>query len=209
MLTTPTFLTLLALGLTTASPVPHEPRASKSLAFHLQLSLADPSKDLDPSIAGQYLAPFRVGAGQNAAVVGPQSPEYTYTPFYVNGTVTETTTVLNDLGLPYPFGIQVQSPQNTPEHTVGINVGAGSAGLNVGTEAAPALSGPVKGTYAVCTRQVVTTTKPLVEFVYEGESTPEGCVEVTFVPICAQLNELPEGSEWTHDFAQEVYCVEA
>ncbi|KAI0009055.1 hypothetical protein F4779DRAFT_584332 [Xylariaceae sp. FL0662B] len=216
MLTTSTFLTLLTLGLATASPILHAPRASKSLAFHLQLSLADPSKDLDPPIAGQFLSVLRVGAGQNAAIVGPQLPEYTYTPFYVNGTEAAATAVLNDLGLPYPFGIQVVSretsdPQYPGEHSVGINVGAGTAGLNVGTEAAPALTGPSKGTYAVCTRFVgaVRADEPLVRFVYEGESTPGDCVEVAFVPICAQLNELPEGSQWTHDYVQEVYCVES
>lgn len=46
----------------------------------------------------------------------------------------------------------------------------------------------------------------VVRIRYAGEDVPEGCVVVEFVPECAVLEELPEGSSWDHDHAVTLGC---
>ncbi|KAI1772898.1 hypothetical protein F4818DRAFT_424265 [Hypoxylon cercidicola] len=210
--------TLALLALTGASPVPQAaPQLSRAKAYNLQIQLYDPSKpDLDPPVAGRYLGTVHTGAGLNIAVAAAPNPDpsYRYPPYYTNGTGGHGA-VQNDLGTQYPWGVQVQSPAETDyayagEHDVTVNVGPGSDGVGIqawGDELF--LGGPGAGTYAVCNRFIgyVRGNLTAVRFVYDGEVIPEGCVGVRFVPLCAELNDLPEGSMSTHDYVQEVSCV--
>ncbi|KAI1406035.1 hypothetical protein F4819DRAFT_322698 [Hypoxylon fuscum] len=213
-----TTLTLLALA--AASPLRRAaPQLSRAKAYQLQAVLYSPSlPDLDPPIAGQYLSGVHTGAGQNIAVVGPHSdPSYSYPPYYTNGTAADGyTDVLNDLGTSYPWGVQVADAASTDatyagEHDVALNAGGGTDGVGIaawGDERF--LGGTAPGIYAVCERFLYTHDNlTVVRFVYDGEVLPQGCVGIHFVPICAELPALPAGSEWNHDFVQEVDCVPA
>ncbi|KAI1767458.1 hypothetical protein GGR53DRAFT_112100 [Hypoxylon sp. FL1150] len=210
-----TGLTLLAL--TGASPVSRATQQiSTAKAYNLQIALYDPSKpDLDPPVAGQYLGTSHTGAGLNIAVATTQAdPTYSYPPYYTNGT-DGYSSVQNDLGTQYPWGVQVQAADATDatyagEHDVTVNVGGGTDGLGIQTQGDDVfLGGLSAGAYAVCNRFIGYSAANLtvVRYVYEGEETPEGCVLVRFVPLCAELNDLPAGSTWTHDYVQEVNCV--
>ncbi|KAI1391567.1 uncharacterized protein F4822DRAFT_427421 [Hypoxylon trugodes] len=205
--------TLSLAALASASPVARSLSTSK--AYQLQAQLVDPAKDLNPPISGQFLSTAHTGAGLNVATLSanadPSSP-----PFYTNGTSTDGfVDVLNDLGTDFSWGIIVQGSDATDpnfpgEHSVSVNAGGGSDGMGIqATDTTAQLHAPESGDFAVCTRHVDTLNEdlPVVRFVYEGETIPEGCVGVQFVPICAQLNDLPADSQTTHDFVQEVPCV--
>ncbi|KAI0883280.1 uncharacterized protein GGS22DRAFT_168327 [Annulohypoxylon maeteangense] len=215
MLTSLLTTTITLLSLAGATPVPQTAQQlSRAKAYQLQIQLLDPTKDLDPSVAGSFIGTVHVGAGQNVAVAG--SHNASGTPFYTNGTVADGyVDVLNDLGTQYPWGFKVQDRDSSDatypgEHDVEIDVGGGTNGVSLVTNAEDVrLGGLSAGYYAVCDRFIgyVRGNLTVVKYVYEGETLPEGCVGIKFVPLCAELNTLPEGSEWTHDFVQEVDCV--
>ncbi|KAI1453289.1 hypothetical protein F4805DRAFT_444258 [Annulohypoxylon moriforme] len=210
------FTTFTLLALTGATPVPQTPQQlSRAKAYQLQIQLLDPTKDLDPSIAGSYIGGVHVGAGQNVAVAGGNSSSGN-TPFYSNGTTADGwVDVINDLGTSYPWGLKVQDQASSDatypgEHDVEIDVGLGTNGLGLVTSGSDVrLGGLSAGYYAVCDRFIgyVRANLTVIKYVYEGETLPDGCVGIKFVPLCAELNTLPDGSEWTHDFVQEVDCV--
>ncbi|KAI0833100.1 hypothetical protein F5Y06DRAFT_301362 [Hypoxylon sp. FL0890] len=205
------------LALTGATPVPQTPEElSRAKAYNLQIQLLDPTKDLDPPVVGQYLSTYHVGAGLNLAVPSTIPAGYTPPPYYTNGTAElGAFDVLNDLGTAYPWGIRVQDPDTFDytypgDHDVDVDVGGGTDGIGLVTsDGLPILGGLAAGNYAVCNRFIAYAQANLtvVRYVYEGETLPDGCVGVQFVPLCATLDDLPAGSEWTHDFVQEVVCV--
>ncbi|KAI2471971.1 hypothetical protein F4781DRAFT_385654 [Annulohypoxylon bovei var. microspora] len=205
------------LALTRATPVPQTAQQlSRAKAYNLQIQLLDPTQDLDPSVAGLYIGTIHVGAGLNVAVAG--SSVAPATPFYTNGTAADGyVDVINDLGTSYPWGLKVQDQASTDatypgEHDVEIDVGGGTNGVGLVTSGSDVrLAGLSAGNYAVCNRFIgyVRANLTVVKYVYEGETTPDGCVGIEFVPLCATLNDLPDGSDWTHDFVQEVDCVVA
>ncbi|KAI0376626.1 hypothetical protein F5Y04DRAFT_265963 [Hypomontagnella monticulosa] len=209
--------TLSLLALVGATPVPQtSTQLSRAKAYQLQVELRDSSKDLDPPVAGQFLGGIHVGAGLNIAVVEAPPTPMSNPPYYTNGTAADGwVAVLNDLGTNYPWGLNVQDPESfdytyAGEHDADINVGGGSNGLTVVRDGDSAiLGGLAPGNYAVCNRFIGYTRSNMtvVRYVYDGEDLPTDCVAVNFVPLCAQLQDLPEGSEWTHDFVQEVDCV--
>ncbi|KAI1098854.1 hypothetical protein F4804DRAFT_323653 [Jackrogersella minutella] len=210
--------TLTLLALTGATPVPQTPQQlSRAKAYQLQIQLLDPTKDLSPSVAGQFISTVHVGAGLNVAAVTSDAPaDPSFPPFYTNGTAADGyTDVLNDLGTAYPWGIKVQDQASGDaaypgEHDVEIDVGGGTDGVGlVTTGAAVALAGTAAGNYAACDRFIgyVRANLTVVKYVYEGETLPDGCVGIAFVPLCATLVDLPAGSQWNHDFVQEVDCV--
>ncbi|KAI2608189.1 uncharacterized protein GGS25DRAFT_521361 [Hypoxylon fragiforme] len=223
MLASLTTLTLLALA--SASPLKRtttttSPALSRAKAYNLQVQLLDPSKDLTPSIAGHYIGTAHVGAGQNIAIIG-SATDAGAAPFYTNGTSDAAASdVLNDLGTSFPWGINVLAKDASDatypgEHGVSVNVGGGSLGVGVvrqggGNDAGSVvLGGPAPGGWAACERFVGYTRSNMtvVRYVYEGESAPADCVGISFRPLCAALPDLPAGSEWTHEFVQEVDCV--
>ncbi|KAI1646837.1 uncharacterized protein F4817DRAFT_339576 [Daldinia loculata] len=207
---------LTFLALVGATPVPQAAQQlSRSKGFHLKAELRDQTKDLDPPVAGTYLSGIHVGAGQNIAVVSASNPGSS-TPYYSNGTEAQGwVDVLNDLGTDFPWGFIVQDSESTDatypgEHDASINVGGGSNGITIEQSGdSVALSGLAPGYYAVCDRFIgyVRTNIQVVRYVYEGETLPENCAAVNFVPQCATLDDLPATSEWTHDFVQEIDCV--
>ncbi|KAI1469812.1 uncharacterized protein F4812DRAFT_420446 [Daldinia caldariorum] len=211
-------LTFLALA--SASPVPaSDPGSawelSKSNGFHLQAQLRPGSGDIDPPVSGGYLSSAHVGAGQNIAIVSGVKPA-DGSAYYVNGTEAQGwVDVLTDLGTTFPWGLNVQDadafdPAYPGEHGASVNVGGGSDGIAIQrAENLVLLGGASEGSYAVCNRYIAYWQQDLqvVRYIYPGESVPEDCVALDFVPICAELAPLPEGSDATHEFAQEVDCV--
>ncbi|KAI2629171.1 hypothetical protein GGS26DRAFT_559724 [Hypomontagnella submonticulosa] len=210
-----TTLTLIALA--GATPVPQTAQQlSRAKAYQLQVQLRDPTKDLNPPISGQFLGGVHVGAGMNIATVGTPPNPMAEPPYYTNNNPAEgEISVLNDLGTVYPWGLIVQDPESFDytypgEHDADINVGGGSNGLTVVREGdSVTLGGLAPGNYAVCNRFIGYTRSNMtvVRYVYEGETLPTDCVAVNFLPLCAELQDLPDGSEWTHDYVQEVDCV--
>ncbi|KAI1481858.1 hypothetical protein K445DRAFT_314944 [Daldinia sp. EC12] len=207
------------LALASASPVPASSpgsawKLSKSTGFHLQVQLRPGSGDIEPSVSGKYLIGTHVGAGQNLAIVSggnPDGPAY-----YVNGTEAQGwVDILNDLGTAYPWGLVVQDantfdPVYEGEHGANINVGGGSNGIKIErTDSLVRLGGISVGSYAVCNRFIgyARADMQVVRYIYPGESVGKDCVAVDFIPKCATLAPLPEGSQATHDFVQEVECI--
>lgn len=160
------------------------------------------------------------GAGLAAAVLDSTNPGRI---FYENGTHAQVTayqtTILTDGGTPpAPYGLTVPAPGSQPlpgQEVIGINVGPGTFNTIVSKRG----KGPVvvnrldegKGTFVACKGEIpyypgLEFVK--VQYVYAGEKLGEGCVGIELVPECAELNELPEGSYSSHEFAVEVKCFD-
>ncbi|RYO73664.1 hypothetical protein DL764_010442 [Monosporascus ibericus] len=189
------------LGLALAAPCQH-----KSSGFNLRVKVTDPAHDLTPSVQGLYLSFQRVQQGINIAVAN-EFP----TTYYLNQTEGGNT-INHDVAPLYPVGIYVQGPDEADarypeEHNMAVNVNDVTHGL----EAFPSLSGPAAGAYLVCRREFIFPSGPaellMPRFLYDGETLPEDCVPVAFVPECATLGNLPNGTRWNHDFVAQTSCV--
>ena len=153
---------------------------TKPLTFNLRAKLVDPARDLTPSVEDLYLSFDRVQQGVNIAVTKPEP-----TAYHLSDTA-EGTTIVHDTPV-YPVSLFVQGPEDfdasyPEEHNVGVLVNAATPGL----DAFPALTGPAAGTYLICKRQFTFPSGPtellLPRFSYEGESIPDGCAAVDFMP---------------------------
>lgn len=195
-------ITAALLGATLAAPC-----QKKSDGFNLRVQLNDPTRDLTPSVSGQYLSGLRVSQGSYIAVTSEEPSTY-----YLNNTEGGATVVHDIIGV-YPISLFVQGPTEfdssyPDEHNVGLVVGSTTKGLQV----YPALTGPADGgTYIICPREFVFPSGPsdivAPRFLYEGEEIPDDCVSVTFVPECATLEPLPDGASWNHDSVTMISCV--
>ncbi|KAI0169714.1 hypothetical protein GGR52DRAFT_478890 [Hypoxylon sp. FL1284] len=212
---------LALLALTDATPV-RRTALDRSKAFHLQVQLSNSTKDLDPPVRGAFLDTYHAGAAMNLAGVGAHLDTEQYAPYYVSATADGAgTQVQSDLNTTYPWGVLVQQPDEfdpayVQEHAVNVNVGGGTAGVSIkmqgsGKDATPALTGPAPGTFGVCRRYISYATRVLsvVRYFYDGEPMPSGCVPVSFVPFCAELQDFPPDSQYNHDAVKEVDCVVA
>lgn len=203
---------------------PNYPPTQKSTGFRLVANVTDSSKDLSPSVHGWVFTGFHTGAGFNEAVVTDEVESGRI--FYQNGTAEEIRArrgaTLTDGGSPpNPWGIGIQEDSEGPEAPVNVNVGGGTKGaqLTVHPEPLSYLTGTAPGTYAICPREV-----PYYQQVFnvirwtndvfnddtaQYESTvPDDCVAVRFLAQCAELPELPEGSQSSHEFAANSQCYE-
>ncbi|KAH9904984.1 hypothetical protein F4778DRAFT_789715 [Xylariomycetidae sp. FL2044] len=227
-----TFTTLALLTLTTsATPVllPRQtPTITNSKAIHLQIQPWNGNDEDHLDVIGQYLGAQRISQGVYAAVAAPHpsAPE-TYSPFYFHAAAAagQNSTLLNDMGSASPFSLRIQARDEFDasypgEHSVSMVIdrdGGGTAtalGLEVHFTDVY-LQGAEAGRYAVCPRTVAGKSVNAVRQVYRGledpqdyGEVPEGCLAVKLVPVCAVLNELPEGSEWTHEDVLETMCFE-
>ncbi|KAM7208203.1 hypothetical protein V8F20_001483 [Naviculisporaceae sp. PSN 640] len=220
-------LALSLLGLSSASascvPVP-----SASRGFRLVVNVTDPTKDITPPLHGQYLTLAHIGPAQNRAIVTASPGPI----FYQNGTyddiTMQRTNVLTDAGTPlFPEGLAYQAEQDDSKGQ-GIYAfgGSGSGGIRLSRLWDPysyltILEGaPIQSTLAVCVDQTIPyygdsrkfNVLNWVQSFRDGTGThlvvPEGCVGVRLIPECAFLQDLPEGSISSHEFAQEVRCYE-
>ena len=198
-----------ATALPTCSNCHTGPPLSSSTGFHLLARLANPSHDLVPSVQNWQLNAVHTGAGLNAAVFTADGGRL----FYQNGTATSTeTTILTDGGPPpFPFSLQVQKPGEA-RRIADVSVGLGTA-ARVDWEGVLRNGLGEGGRYLACAAVVPYYNVTYVTLQYEygklqGEgAVAEGCVAVELVAQCAVLNELPEGSLSSHEFAARVRCV--
>ncbi|KAJ9138654.1 hypothetical protein NKR23_g8432 [Pleurostoma richardsiae] len=228
-----TLSTLAAAAPHSARQVPNYPPTSSSQGFKLVANVTDPSKDLIPSIKSWTVQAYHTGAGTNVAVLAAATDASPGSIFYENGTAEAVrygdTTVLTDEGTPpAPYGIYVDGPEeydpaNPDLHGAVINVGQWSrAGISQFPNPYPVLfNGEGTGTFVACSSFVpyyqrdlitldyayATFTAPDGSYEYNA-NIPEGCAPVTLVPECAQLNELPEGSFSSHEFAATERCYD-
>lgn len=233
-LKTLTLLSLPSLGLASASSQSCTPVPSASQGFRLvanvSSSLSDPSTPFAKSINGQYLSLAHIGPAQNRAIlVSPSSSSSGPAPiFYQNGTYADfslqRTSILTDAGTPlFPEGLAYQS---LPDDSKGAGLfafgGSGSGGIRLTRLWNPLsylqiLGDVVSSTLVVCNDtipyygnerffNVVNWVAATRDNTGSHIKVPAGCVGINLVPECAFLEELPEGSISSHEFAQEVRC---
>ncbi|KAI1075762.1 hypothetical protein F5B20DRAFT_558524 [Whalleya microplaca] len=231
------FLSLGLAGLASAVPlssrqvVPHYPPTSSSTGFRLIANVTDPSTDLNPPINNWVFSGIHVGAGLNDAVLLADSGADTGRIFYHNGTAEEIRygkgSILTDGGTPpFPFGIYVQgnnesAPQDPSEYGVDVNVGSGTIGVSLEQFPDPYtyLTGGSTGVFIACPRNEPYYQKEYIVIRRSYDTTdpvtalpvhhvPKDCTAIRLIPECATLNDLPEGSTASHEFAANTKCYE-
>ncbi|KAI1372260.1 hypothetical protein F4677DRAFT_432892 [Hypoxylon crocopeplum] len=211
--------------------IPKYPPTAQSNGFFLIANVTDPSTDFTPSIKNWVVTTAHVGAGTDVAVLVPFDAGSSGRIFYQNGTAEEVrysgTEVLTDGGTPpAPYGFFVQKEDEfdtvyTDQHDVWINVGSGTGtGFTRFPDPYPTMSSFTgAGTFVACNDTVpyyhtnfITlqyaypiTTAPDGSWMYDP-NIPEGCTAINLIPQCTELNELPEGSFSSHEFAASTTC---
>ncbi|KAH6660984.1 hypothetical protein BKA67DRAFT_642004 [Truncatella angustata] len=225
-------ISLAFAGLSCAAPlnarqvVPHYPPTQLSTGFRLIANVTDPSKDFNPPVNNWVFNGIHTGAGSNDAVLLPDGTD-SGRIFYVNGTAEEVfygqgSTLTDGGSPPFPFGIYVASEDQTDAdgfHDVSVNVGSGNKGVQLTRFPVvyPTLKGVGQGTYVACDQKVpyYNANYITVRWTYDTvdpetflnvHQIPEGCVAINLVPECATLNDLPEGSLSSHEFASSSVC---
>jgi hypothetical protein len=213
----PTFA-LAAAATATALPKSCAP-SSRSKGFYLSAHATDPSNPLTPFIDGLVLGTAHTGAGSGAAVFYGSDPA-TGRLFYQNGTAAQAaagdTTIVTDGGTPpFPSTLQVQTADEA-RRIADISVGYGTPNVVRKRGREPAalvntLDEAQGGTYLACNATVPYYRREFITLQYlyevaEGAALPEGCAPILLLPRCGVLEELPEGSISSHEFAVEVKC---
>ncbi|KAI1765188.1 hypothetical protein GGR53DRAFT_491301 [Hypoxylon sp. FL1150] len=195
------------------------PPSTFSQGFKLIANVTDRAHDLSPPIHGWALQGAHTGAGQNTAVLNSTTPGMI---FYQNGSLTDVSRnqsdMLTDAGTPLtPYGIVLRYPSDADEVVVlGIDAGAGTAGVTLTDPPYPmtqlSSADDASGQFAAC-RQNISYYPPDREFVVvkafrDAYEVPDNCVAVEFLPQCATLPDLPEGSHSSHEFADTARCFE-
>jgi len=198
-----------------ASALPNpSPKPSKSTGFYLVAHVPNPAHDLTPSVEGWSLTGIHTGAGFSAGVLDASADAARL--FYQNGTAAQAGrrqgTLVTDAGTPpFPMSLQLQAPGEARQ-IAGLNVAQGTpAGVDARAVLVNGLAG-FKGTFLACRQTVPYYGVEYVTLQYayggEAEGAADGCAPIRLVAKCAALNELPEGSISSHEFAGEVRCVE-
>lgn len=221
-------LALGLVGLAAASPIadrqvyPHYPDTSQSKGFHLVVNVTDPCKDFNPPIQNTYIASIHTGAG--LALVGNSADEQYARIFYQNGTAQEKRfggeTTISDSGTPpFPAGFKLVRDQGSETvSTAHLDAGLGTKGVGITAFPEPyAFLSPE--TYAACNESLPYYQGRYFIIIKQAQTTvdenggihrniPEGCAPVRLLPECTPLNDLPDGSYSSHEFAIEDRCYE-
>ena len=234
MLGVNSILTLGFVALGSAAPlssrqvVPNYPPTQQSKGFRLIANVTDPSTDLDPPVNACVFTGYHTGARFNEAVATDDVEGGLI--FYQNGTAEEIRynrgdTISDGGSPPFPWGIIVEEQggydDGSKEASVSVNAGGGTPGveLTIFPEPYSYLTGTAPGTYAICPREIpyynqVFNVIRWTNDVFNNDTAqyehtvPEDCVAVRFLPQCAELPELPEGSQSSHEFAADSRCYE-
>lgn len=232
---TSTFSLLAAVGLAAAAPTarqaPNYPPASSSNAFRLVVNVTDPTTDFTPSINDYVLTSYHVGAGEAYAVLQPNLTFTSGRILYENGTAYDVrfgaASVISDGGTPpFPEGLYVQNETEfdykyTTQHNAMFLPGGGTKGVGLAQfpNPIPYLANPGSGSFAACNNTLpygpafslvyayATFTDADGNYDYQ-KNIPEGCAEITLLPECATINDLPAGSYSSHEFASTQRCYE-
>ncbi|KAI1389253.1 uncharacterized protein F4822DRAFT_194569 [Hypoxylon trugodes] len=214
-------LLAVSASLATGSPLsgrqdsPYPP-STFSKGFKLIANVTDRAHDLSPPIHGWALQGAHIGAGLNTAVLNNTTPGQI---FYQNGTATEiyrqTSNILTDAGTPLaPYGLIMRYPNET-ENVValGIDGGSGTPGITLTDPPYPLTELSAYASQFIACKQNIPYYPPDWEFVVvkafrNQYQVSDNCVVVEFLPQCAKLPDLPEGSYSTHEFANTARCFE-
>lgn len=194
------------------------PPTSKSQGFQLVVNVTDLSRDFSPSIHQTYINGIHVGAGLSLLGVGSKT-DHPRT-FYINGTALEfhfaNSTVLSDAGTPpTPWGLRLARDQGSDTaSTAHLDAGPGARGVGLTRWSVP-YTFMYPETYAVCNETVpyyagrpFLVVKQFALGLRGPEAIPGNCVPVRLFAQCAELDDLPEGSLFSHEFAYETECYE-
>ncbi|KAJ6438351.1 oxidoreductase CipA-like [Purpureocillium lavendulum] len=212
-------LALSLVGLAAASPIterqvtPHYPATEVSKGFHLVVNVTDPSRDFEPSIQNSYIASIHTGAG--LALVGNVPSTQNARVFYQNGTSEEKRTgrsnVITDSGTPpFPSGLKLTKDKGSDVSTADLNAGSGSPGVGLAAFPSP-YSYLYPETWLACNEslpyyqgQHFIIFKQIPQA--SADKAPAECVPVRLLPECTELNDLPDGSYSSHEWAIEDRC---
>lgn len=218
------------LGLAAASPLgyvephivtnPRYPERSTSTGFNLIVNVTDHSKDFERPIHNSQITTIHVGAGLSLVGVVEKDGRV----FYQNGTKDQRqdgeATVLTDGGTPRtPAGLAIhQNKGNKQLYDTTLNFGPGTPGVQLN-----ALDDPytymLPETFVACNESleyyqgkhfvVIKQARLSIDENNEIQrNIPDGCVPIRLVPQCAKLEELPEGSYSSHEFALNSKCYD-
>lgn len=202
-----TFATLALAAAATALPSQNRCRDTTSKGFTLTAHVTNPDIDITPSAEGLVVSSAHTGAGLAAAVLTDGTPRL----FYQNGsTASHESTLLTDSGTPpFPVSVQIQK-QTDARRIIDISVGQGSPAYIDEKGLAVNAFGP--GTFLACHEVIPYYNQTFVtlQYIY-GEVPTSGedlgdCAVIELQAKCAELNELPDGSLASHEFAQDVAC---
>ncbi|KAJ4148196.1 hypothetical protein LMH87_002677 [Akanthomyces muscarius] len=204
-------------------PAPVYPEFTTSNAFNLVLNVTDASKDLSPSVHGSFITSIHVGPPFN--YVGQTADAGSARTFYVNGTGLEvrfgnSNTVSDGGSPPFPEVLSLVKDEGSETlSTLFLNAGNGGEGnYRIGVTAFP---NPIPElyptTYVACKeplayyggKEFVVIKQAQTTVTKDGKmehNIPEGCAPLRLLPQCAKLNDLPAGSQSSHDLAATVNC---
>lgn len=197
---------LKLVGLATAASIPRQsPTLSSSKGFNLILQLNDPATDFDPPVQNSFITSIHTGAGLALVGISPDQGRV----FYQNGTQEELlsgqSTVITDSGTPpFPSGLKL-TDDGTDITTANLDAGPGTRGLSLsdgdGTHLMP-------GTFFACKEALDYYGGKEFVIIKQSneEAVPAQCRAAKLVPQCTELNELPEGSTSSHEFALDSPC---
>lgn len=216
-------VTLGLAGIAAAAPatppavMPHYPETSIAKGFNLVVNVTDPSRDFSPSIQNTYLTSIHVGAGLN--LVGSSDNIDYGRIFYVNGTASQVfygqSRIITDGGTPpFPEGLSVVKEEGSDIRSdARLDAGRGDEGFGIARFPNPYAVVAPEGWYA-CNEElpyyqgrkfiVIKQAKLSID----GDNIPAECAPISLIPQCAILNDLPEGSRSSHEFAADSKCYE-
>lgn len=212
---------------------PNYPPHSTSNAFTLIANVSEPylSTPLGTAINKYTVNSYHSGAGTSFGVLTQSSNATTGRIFYENGTASEVRfgqgDVLTDGGSPtVPYGLIVQQEDqktvvaNSTGRDTYINVGNGTVSIGMTSFPNPVLELATKyGAWAACNVTLLYGQAIQLQVRYpsdsivngtlvEDDDVPDGCVAVSLLPQCAELNTLEPGSLADHTYAVEVGCYD-
>ncbi|KAH6893266.1 hypothetical protein B0T10DRAFT_269189 [Thelonectria olida] len=205
------------LGLAVASPmrvptgIAARARASQiSKGFRLVVNVTDPSRDFETPIQNYYIASIHTGAG--LALVGVNSYESTGRIFYQNGTEEEyqasQATTITDGGTPlFPVGLKLTKDEESPVSVATLDNGPGTPGIQV--SALKKFTYLLPETFFACNEPLAYYGGKKFIVIKQTnfiKDVPEDCAPIRLIPECAELEDLPEGSLSSHDFALDTRC---
>lgn len=211
----PTLLSLALATLATSHPLSERaPEFSSARAFRL---VANQTSSSEPLVHGLVMSTVQLNQATALVVLTTPNAPTDGSLFYLNGTAEQWDVkqlhVLTDRDSPLaPWGLNVSDVEANPAAERPLSMIRGS-GQNMVLARSPApiprLDNPKgAGVWVACRRYVspVVDYMPVVGYVYGRKAIPEECSVIELLPECAELNELPEGSESSHDNALVVKC---
>ncbi|KAI6284757.1 hypothetical protein MCOR28_008530 [Pyricularia oryzae] len=219
MLTKSILLATLA-ALAAANPIARRsgPETSRSRGWKLIANVTEsPITGFGAEINHFQVTGIHIGPPYNRAVLYEQYEGGGSRIFYTNGSTEQggTSQVLTDSnGFSPHFHMQrpdeFDLPANEKSHATFLQPGP-DAGDDVVLEGKKLVSRFGAGKFVACKHwvQYYQSLWNVVDYVYEGEETPEGCVDINLLAQCDELKPIEENTEWnwfSHAHVVEEEC---